>query len=173
MRRMNKGERERPTWDESFMLSAIKAATRSSCLHLQTGAVIVRDKREIASGYNGAPPNVENCLRKGCRKDEYNVGFDDKGKGVCRGLHAEVNAMSQIARERLHGSSIYTLYYPCSACAKQIVGNGIIEVVYAQVYREQDSLTLELFKEAGVTLRHLEFDIERCLEMMRQVSRER
>ncbi len=83
--------RERPNWDEFFMFSALWAAARSSCLYLQTGAVIVKDKRIIASGYNGAPPGVRNCLEVGCRKDREGVDFTDKGKAVCRGVHAEVS----------------------------------------------------------------------------------
>lgn len=162
-------KRERPSWDESFMFSALWAATRSSCRHLQTGAVIVKDKRIIASGYNGAPQNTENCLERGCRKDEYGVGFDEKGKGVCRGLHAEVNAMGQISRWDLAKTTLYTLYFPCSSCAKSIVGSNIGEVVYAEMYGEQDSLTKELFSEAGVKLRQLELDIEKYFRMIKGV----
>jgi dCMP deaminase len=162
--------RKRPDWDESFMFSAIWAASRSSCLHFHTGAVIVRDKRKIAEGYNGAPPNSDNCRTRGCRKDEYGVDFDDKGKGVCRGLHAEVNAMNQISRNDLQGTTLYTLFYPCSACAKQIVGNGIAEVVFSEIYREPDSLTRELFAEAGVKLRQYCVNLPQDFKMIRDVA---
>jgi len=166
---VKKAVRERPSWSESYMFSALGAAWRSSCLYLQTGAVIVKDKRIIASGYNGAPPGIENCLEVGCRKDREHVDFDDKGKGVCRGIHAEINAMSQISREDLKGTTLYSLYYPCSACAKEIVGNGIDSVFYSKVYSEPDSLTKELFAEAGVKLRQLSMDTEKCFEMIRGV----
>ncbi len=161
--------RERPNWDEFFMFSALWAAARSSCLYLQTGAVIVKDKRIIASGYNGAPPGVRNCLEVGCRKDREGVDFTDKGKAVCRGVHAEVNAMAQIARKNLKNTSIYTLYFPCSTCAKEIVGSGIEKVFYVKNYLEEDSLTKELFTEAGVKLEQLDINLEKYFDMIRKV----
>lgn len=164
-------ERTRPEWDEFFMLNALWAATRSSCLHLYTGAVIVKDKRIIALGYNGAPPKIENCLERGCRKEEIGVSFDDKGKAVCRGIHAEINAMNQIAREYLKGTKIYSLYYPCSSCAKEITGNGIREVIYTLVYSEPDSLTREVFEEKGIKLRKMEIDLEKYFDIMRNVMK--
>lgn len=158
---MEKMEFGRPVWDEAFMFSALSAATRSSCINLKTGAVIVKDKRIIASGYNGAPPSIDNCLNRGCRKKQFNESFNKKGTGNCRGVHAEINAMAQIARENLKGTSIYTVFYPCSACAKAIVGSGISEVVYSIVYTEPDSLTKELFNEAGIKLRQLKIDVKK------------
>ena len=86
-------KRERPSWDEYFMFAALSAATRSSCQCLFTGAVVVKDKRIVASGYNGAPEGIENCLVRGCRKEQHHVAFADKGKGQCRGCHGEKNAM--------------------------------------------------------------------------------
>ena len=139
--------RSRPNWEESFMFGALWAATRSSCLYLHTGAVIVKDKRPTSTGYNGAPPDIENCLERGCRKDELGIKFEEKGTGTCRGLHAEINAMNQISRKDLKDSIMYTLYYPCSSCAKEIVGNGLKEVVYSKIYKEPDSLTQEIFSE--------------------------
>lgn len=127
-RKKEKEKRERLNWDESFMFSALWAACRSSCLHLQTGAVIVnQDKRIIATGYNGAGPRIKNCLERGCRKDEYGVDFDEKGKSTCRGVHAEVNAMNLVARQDLVGTTMYTLHFPCSPCAKAIEANGLAE----------------------------------------------
>lgn len=163
-------QRQRPSWDESFMLSAFSNAARSSCWHLHTGAVIVKDKRIIASGYNGAPPDIKNCLEAGCRKDREGIPFNEKGKGVCRGVHAEENAMNQIKREDLKGTALYSVYYPCSACAKSIVANGIEEVVYNMVYKEPDSLTLELFEEKKVHLRQFNINLERYFEMIRQIK---
>jgi len=150
----------RPSWDESFMSIAYDAATRSSCHNLHTGVALVKDKRVIATGYNGAPPGIENCLQRGCRKKQEKVGFDDKGKGVCRGTHAEMNAIGQVSRELTKKATIYTVYFPCSACAKQIAGSGVEEVVYDQVYTEADSLTQEIFAEAGIKLRRLDFNMD-------------
>ena len=164
-----KTERERPSWEESYMFDAVFWATRSSCKYLQNGVVIVKDKRPIAHGYNGAPPGIENCLKIGCRKDREGVDFEDKGQGVCRGAHAETNAMDQIERKGLKGTTLYTMHLPCSACAKEIVGNGIDKVVYARDYLEADCLTKELFAEAGVKLVHLDIDIEKLFDMIRRV----
>src|SRR3989338_1540967 len=88
----------RPNWDEMFMAHAFLAATRSSCIHLNTGCVIVKDHRILSSGYNGAPPGIENCLERGCRKEKFGIEFNKKGTGTCRGAHAEINTLSRIAR---------------------------------------------------------------------------
>jgi len=141
------------------MLSAYEAATRASCLHIKTGAVIVRDKRIIAAGYNGAPTGIESCLERGCRKDLLHIPQGQKRTGNCRGAHAERNAMDQIAREDLKGTSLYMVMFPCSDCAKPIVGSGIREVVYSIQYHEPDSLTKELFSEKGIILREYSPDI--------------
>ncbi|MBS3100398.1 dCMP deaminase family protein [Candidatus Pacearchaeota archaeon] len=162
-------KRERPSWDEFFMLSALLAAARSSCIYLQTGAVIIKDKRVIASGYNGAPPGIENCLSVGCRKNREGIDFDKKGMGVCRGVHAEINAMNQIARQELKGSSMYSLYFPCSGCAKAIVGNGLSELIYCKIYEEPESLTQELFEEAKINLRKLTLNPEEYFKVMGEI----
>lgn len=169
------GKRIRPSWDETFMFSALWAACRSSCLYLHTGAVIVnQDKRIIATGYNGAGPRINpNCLVRGCRKDEYGVDFDDKGKSACRGGHAEVHALELVARKDLVGTTMYTLHFPCSACAKQIESNGLAEVVYCKGYIEKDSLTTEIFSEAGIRLRRLDLDIEKCFKIIRRIYQHR
>jgi dCMP deaminase len=167
-------KRDRPQWDESFMFNALWAAARSSCRHFQTGAVIARDKRIIATGYNGAPPNIENCLERGCRKDDSGVKFDDKGKGVCRGTHAEMNALSQVGRWELEGTSLYSVYFPCSACAKAIAGSGIGDVIYSRIYKEIDSLTADIFAEAGIRLRKFELTderLERYFAMIRAIMK--
>jgi dCMP deaminase len=162
-------QRERPSWDECFMFHAWWTAARSSCQKLQTGADIVKDKRIIASGYNGAPPGIENCLERGCRKESFGIDFHTKGKGVCRGSHAEENAMDQIAREYLKGTTIYTVVFPCSPCAKKIVGNGIVEVVYCVDYKEDHSYAYEAFAEAKVKVRQMDIDFDKCFRMMSQI----
>jgi dCMP deaminase len=160
----------RPSWEESFMFAAYSVATRSSCIHLHTGAVIVKDKRIIAMGYNGAPPGIRNCLEVGCRKNKKGIKWEERGTGNCRGVHAEVNAMNQIARENLKGTTLYTVYFPCSHCAKAIVASGIIEVVFSKIYKEPDSLTKELFSEAGVKLRKLKLDVKKQCNMIIDVG---
>jgi len=157
----------RPDWDEFFMFSALWASARSSCTNLHTGAVLVKDKRVISSGYNGAPPGIKNCLEQGCRKIKEGVAFDDKGKSVCRGVHAEINALNQIARDNLKEAILYTVYFPCSACAKAIVASGIREVVYIKQYSEPDTLTKELFSEAGVVLRKMDFNPDNFFDLLK------
>lgn len=162
---------DRPSWDELFMYEAYTAATRSSCKNFHTGAIIVKERRIISSGYNGAPPGIENCLQRGCRKEEEGIDFQTKGTGTCRGTHAEMNAMNQIARKDLEGTTMYTVYLPCSSCAKAIAGDKIREVVYSQVYDEPDLLTKEMFAEAGVKLRQFKcLDLEKQFQRMRNIQ---
>ncbi len=150
----------RPNWDEYFMFTAFNTSLRSSCMYIHTGAVIVQDKRIIATGYNGAPPNIENCLEKGCRKDRVGIKQEQKGTGNCRGEHAERNAILQIARKDLEGATMYSVLFPCSDCAKMIVGSGIRKVFYSNIYKEPDSLTQELFSEGGVALKELKLNVQ-------------
>jgi dCMP deaminase len=159
---------ERLSWDEMFMTAALTIACRSSCLYLHTGAVIVKDKRIIAEGYNGAPEGIESCVNVGCRKDKYKVDFNVKGTGTCRATHAEVNALEEISKEQARGSTIYTLYYPCNECAKIIATNGLKEVVWLKMYHgEGDLLSKEIFEEKKIMVRNLKMDIDRCLRVMR------
>ena len=158
---------DRPSWDESFMFAAHSFATRSSCLDVKTATLIVKDKRIIASGYSGAPPCITTCLERGCRKKSLGIKFNEKGAGQCRGVHAEINAISQIPREDLKGTTMYTLVFPCSHCAKAIVANGISEIVFSKIYKEPDSLTKELFAEAGIKIRQLKIDLKKqCNRIM-------
>ena len=165
-------KRERPSWNESFMFRALWAATRSSCLYLHTGAVVVKNNREIASGYNGALSEVENCLERGCRKDAEGVPFERKGQGVCRGMHAEVNALIEALKTgfNLEGNDIYTLYLPCSGCAKMIAQCGIGRVFYTEVYGKEEKLTKETFKEKKIELIPLDLDVERCYRMIKHLN---
>ncbi len=169
---MKEWKDKRLNWDEKHMVGALKAASRSSCHYLHTGAVIVQNKRITAEGYNGAIEGTENCLERGCRKDDLGIKFDLKGTGTCRGRHAEANALDEKSKAELKGSKIYTVYYPCSECAKTIAANGITEVVYLKVYGEPNSLTKELFEEKNIKVRKLELDIERCTGLLKEVFNE-
>lgn len=161
-------QNERLNWDEKHMLAALSAASRSSCHYLNTGAVLVKNKRIIAEGYNGAPEGIANCLENGCRKEKYGINFETKGTGNCRGIHAEVNALEEIAKKDALDSILYSVYYPCSECAKIIVNKGVKEVVYLKIYKEPDSLTKELFEEKKIKVRKLELDIERCVRVLKE-----
>jgi len=165
-------KKRRLSWDEKHMMNSLVAAARSSCVYFHTGAVDVKNKRIIAEGYNGAPEGIENCLEKGCRKEEHGIDFETKGTGNCRGIHAEVNTLGEIAKKDAHNSTLYSVYYPCSVCAKIIANSGVTEVVYMKIYREPDSLTKEIFEERGIIIRKLELDIDRCLDVIKEAYKE-
>jgi dCMP deaminase len=168
-------EKERLSWDEMYMFMALIAASRSSCNHLHTGAIIVNgDKRIVAEGYNGAPKGTKNCLEMGCRKEKKGISFEQKRSGACKGVHAEVNAIHQVTGERLSNAKIYTVFYPCSDCAKEIVAiGGIKEVVYIHQYSEPDSLTKEIFKESGIKIRKLNPNLRKCLNAIKSTVNQR
>lgn len=146
----------RPSWDEYFLNLAEVVKTRSNCLRMAVGVVVVKDKRIIATGYNGTPAGVKNCLEGGCqrcRDRQNNVLKENERKDLCICIHAEENALLQSA---LHGMStkgaiLYSTVAPCLQCAKAIVNSGIAEIVYGEDH--QDDTGLKLFAEAGVTIR--------------------
>ncbi len=150
--------KRRPFWDEYFMEVAILVSYRASCLYVQAGAVIVKDKRIIATGYNGAPQGIDSCLVRGCNKDREGISQDTKNTGICIGEHAERNALLQVGRDKTLGATMYSRLFPCSDCAKQIIGAGIERVFYFEMYEEPNNLANILFNEAGVDLIHLQTD---------------
>lgn len=141
--------RRRPAWDRYFMDMAHLAATRATCDRKHVGAVVVRDKRVVATGYNGSPPGLPHC-------DE--VGHDivtqaDGTENCVRTVHAEANAILQAAQYGvpLAGTTLYTNTYPCWNCAKAILGAGVAAVVVDQDYRN-DLRVAEAFAASGVRL---------------------
>jgi len=156
----------RPSWDEYFMMTALLNATRASCEFFKSGAVIVKDKRIIATGYNGAPTGIKNCLELGCRKKRKGIDLQNKNSGACIGEHAERNALLQISRKDAEGGTMYSVLLPCADCAKQIVGAGIRKVFYNQVYKEPNNLVKEIFEEAGVILENIDIDPQKILEFV-------
>ncbi|MBB5021905.1 deoxycytidylate deaminase [Desulfurispira natronophila] len=146
--------RVRPDWDEYFFNITLEVARRASCLRRQIGAIVVRDKRIIATGYNGAPPGVRSSMEIGsCLRDERGIASGTHHE-ICRGLHAEQNAILQAARfgTSAQGSTLYCTHQPCSICAKIIIGAGIVEVKY--LYGYPDTLTQQYFAEAGIPCHH-------------------
>ena len=143
----------RPSWDEYFMNMAVLTAQRSTCLRRQVGAVIVKDKHIIATGYNGAPRGLEHCGDRegGCLRQQLGIPSGEKHE-LCRALHAEQNAIIQAAKLgiSIEGATMYCTHQPCVICAKMIVNSGISRVVYGEGY--PDEFSLEIFKEAGVEL---------------------
>ncbi|MCD6322222.1 MAG: cytidine/deoxycytidylate deaminase family protein [Clostridiales bacterium] len=141
----------RPSWDEYFMKIVDLVKTRSTCLRRQVGAVVVRDKRILTSGYNGAPTGVRHCEEVGCLRQQLNIPSGERHE-ICRGLHAEQNAIAQAAYmgTSVKGATMYVSLQPCSLCAKLIINAGIIGLVYRGSY--PDELSLNLLNEAGIEL---------------------
>lgn len=124
-------------------------AKRSTCLRRSVGAVLVRDRRVLATGYNGAPSGVRHCLDVGCLREKMKVPSGERHE-LCRGLHAEQNAIIQAALHgvSINGSTLYSTNHPCVICAKMIINSGIRKVLYRQGYA--DDLAREMFKESGI-----------------------
>ena len=145
----------RPSWNTYFMDITRLVAKRSTCLRRAVGAVIVKDKRILSTGYNGAPVNITHCSEVGCLREKLNVPSGEKHE-LCRGIHAEQNAIIQAA---FHGVSIKeaTLYctnLPCSICAKMIINAGIKNIYYIEGYA--DSMSEDMLKEANIQLMRLD-----------------
>jgi dCMP deaminase len=119
------------------------------------GAVLVKEKRILCSGYNGAPAKVPHCRETGCLREQLNVPSGEKHE-LCRGVHAEQNAIIQAAYHgiRVSGSHLYCTNQPCSICAKMIINAGIRKVYYKDGY--DDFLALDMFDKAGVELVRLD-----------------
>jgi dCMP deaminase len=141
----------RPSWDEYFMRIAHEVARRTTCLRRSVGAVVVLDKRILSTGYNGAPSGLLHCSETGCLRDQLNVPSGERTE-LCRGLHAEMNAMLQGARHgvRMEGATLYSTLVPCSLCSKMLINTGIVRVVAATEY--PDTFAREMLDAAGVEL---------------------
>ncbi len=141
----------RPSWDEYFMKIVDLVKTRSTCLRRQVGALIVKDKRILTSGYNGAPAGVRHCEEVGCLRQQLNIPSGERHE-LCRAIHAEQNAIVQAAYTgtSVKGATMYVSLQPCSLCAKLIINAGIIKLVYCGSY--PDELSLSLLNEAGIEL---------------------
>lgn len=142
---------KRPSWDEYFMEMAEVVRKRSTCLRRAVGAVIVRDNRIMATGYNGVPVGIEHCETRGCLREQRNVPSGERHE-LCRGLHAEQNAIIQAAHlgQSIAGGTLYCTTQPCIICAKMIINAGIRRVVIKESY--PDELSEAMFSEAGITI---------------------
>lgn len=148
---------KRPSWQRYFMEMAKLASTRSTCLRRHVGAVLVKDNQVLSTGYNGSPKGVRHCSEAGCLRAQNNIPSGQMHE-LCRGLHAEQNAIIQsgLNGSSARGATLYCTHQPCSICAKMII-NAEIKVVYiADKY--PDALAEELLQEAGVQLFHFDMD---------------
>jgi dCMP deaminase len=126
-------------------------STRSSCLRRHVGAVLVNNRQILATGYNGVPRGIVHCDERGCLRDQMGIPSGERQE-LCRGLHAEQNAIIQAAYHgvAVNGSEMYVTLQPCVTCAKTLINAGIVAVHFRGVYPDQ--LSMELFEEAGTRL---------------------
>ena len=140
----------RPKWDDYFMFMAMLASTRSTCLRRKVGAIAVMNKRVLATGYNGAPSEVEDCIERGyCERERLNVPSGQRHE-LCRAIHAEQNLIIQAAKSgiSLENTSVYCTTYPCLICAKMLINLSIKELYFLSKY--SDNETEKLFDESGI-----------------------
>jgi dCMP deaminase len=145
----------RPSWEEYFMDIAALVARRSTCLRRAVGALIVKDKRILATGYNGAPSGIRHCGEVGCLRETMNIASGQRHE-LCRGIHAEQNAIIQAA---YHGVCIkdavlFCTNLPCAICTKMIINAGIKKIFYQSGYA--DELSAGLLAEAGIEVIQLD-----------------
>jgi len=143
------GDFVRPSWDEYFMEIVELIKERSTCLRRQVGALIVNDKRILATGYNGAPTGCSHCEEVGCLREKLQIPSGQRHE-LCRALHAEQNAIVQAALYGIsvQGGTLYVTHQPCVMCAKMAINAGIKRIVYKGEY--PDELSRELLEEAGI-----------------------
>jgi dCMP deaminase len=152
----------RPSWETYFMNIINLVAERSTCLRRAVGAVLVKDKRILSTGYNGSPSNLKHCAEVGCLREKLGI---ESGKmhELCRGIHAEQNAIIQAAYHgvSVKGAIIFCTNQPCSICARMIINAGIKKIYYQSGYA--DSLAKELLDEAGIELQQIDSDVRETL----------
>jgi len=143
---------ERPSWDEYFLQMAQLISKRSTCLRRFVGAVAVRDKRILATGYNGAPSGLVHCIDIGCIRQKLKIPSGQRQE-LCRGVHAEQNVIIQavIHKADLKDSILYVTNQPCVTCTKMLIGVGVKEIVIREGY--PDELAIRMLKEAKINLR--------------------
>jgi dCMP deaminase len=146
---MKKNCIKRPDWDTYFMNIATEVATRATCIKRQVGALLVKNKQILTSGYNGAPMGMKHSAEVGCLRDQLQVP-SGKNHELCRGLHAEQNAIIQGARHgvNINGSTLYCTHMPCVICSKMIINAGIKRIVFKGYY--PDELAVQMLTESNI-----------------------
>jgi len=139
----------RPSWNTYFMNIAQMVSMRSTCLRRRVGAVLVKDKRILSTGYNGAPAGLRHCEETGCLRQNAAVPSGERHE-LCRGLHAEQNAIIQAAYHGIPiaGSSLYCTNKPCVICSKMLINAGVTRIFYEIGY--EDRLADEMLAEAAI-----------------------
>lgn len=154
---MHPPDSHRPSWDAYFMEITALVARRTTCTRRAVGAIIVKDRRILTTGYNGAPTGIRHCLEVGCLREQMGIASGERHE-LCRGIHAEQNAIIQAAYHgaSIKGASLYCTTQPCSICAKMIINAGIRKIYYRSGYA--DEMAVEMLHEAGVELSRIEVD---------------
>ncbi|MDD3087118.1 MAG: cytidine/deoxycytidylate deaminase family protein [Candidatus Omnitrophica bacterium] len=144
----------RPSWDEYFMEMAKLVAKRSTCLRRSVGAVLVKDKRILATGYNGAPRGLKHCIDIGCMRQKLRIPSGQRHE-LCRALHAEQNALIQASLYGIsvEGSLLYATNQPCVICAKMLINAGIKEIIIGEGY--PDKMAMDFLRQAGIRVRRI------------------
>jgi dCMP deaminase len=143
---------ERPSYDEYFMEMAHVVSKRSTCLRRKVGAILVKDKHILSTGYNGAPKGLKHCSEVGCLREQMGVPSGERHE-ICRGLHAEQNAIIQAAvfGVSIKDSILYCTNTPCVVCAKMLVNAGVKEIIYSGDY--PDGLAKRILNESQIKIR--------------------
>lgn len=146
---------DRPSWLTYFMDITSLVSRRSTCMRRAVGAVIVKDKRILSTGYNGAPSGITHCRETGCLREQLKVPSGERHE-LCRGIHAEQNAIIQAAYHgvSIRNATLFCTHMPCSICAKMIINAGITRIYYLSGYA--DDMSLAMFAEGGVTISRIE-----------------
>ncbi len=152
---MNNSAQQRLPWQDYFMHIAYLVRSRSTCLRRMVGCVLVKNKRILATGYNGAPANVPHCLETGCLREKLGVPSGERHE-LCRALHAEQNVIIQAAVSgvSIAGAEIYCTTHPCILCSKMLINCGVTTIYYCESY--PDKMSQEMLDQAGVRLVKME-----------------
>jgi len=158
----------RPSYDEYFMEMARVVSKRSTCLRRKVGAILVKDKHILSTGYNGAPKGLKHCSEIGCLRKEQNVPSGERHE-LCRGLHAEQNAIIQAAvfGISIKNSILYCTNTPCVVCVKMLINAGVTEIVFSGEY--PDNLAKKMLNESEVKIRNYNNKKISKIEKMRKI----
>lgn len=148
-------ETDRPSWDDYFARITVLVASRATCVRRKVGAILVLEKRILATGYNGAPQGLAHCLEIGCLREKQGIPSGERHE-LCRGIHAEQNVIIQAARYGISivGSTLYCTNLPCVICTKMLINSGVKKICYGDGY--PDELSFGMLEEAGIELVKME-----------------
>lgn len=150
---------DRPSYDEYFMEMSHVVSKRSTCLRRRVGAILVKNKHILSTGYNGAPKGMHHCSEVGCLRANQHIPSGERHE-LCRGLHAEQNAIIQAAvfGVSIQGSSLYCTNTPCVVCVKMLINAGVQEIIFAGEY--SDKLAKDMIKESGIKIKRFKYSLE-------------